>query len=137
MENLKMAQTRQSPISKKLKAGIYTAKVKSVKRIEDNKFQLTLAIDSKDKKTVISHKMIVSGDSRPCDPEEGQQKYFIANSRLGVYTAMGADNRHHASNKATKLWGLHGWTSLTLYAPTSLAEVSVVEFGELAKTLRS
>jgi len=43
-------------------------------------------------------------------PTEGHQKYFVASSRLGIYTSIGADNLHHASNKATKLFGPSGWS---------------------------
>lgn len=46
------------------------------------------------------------------DPKEGSYKFFIICSKLGVYTSIGADNRHHAANKATKLFGPY-WTSLT------------------------
>jgi hypothetical protein len=45
-------------------------------------------------------------------PEEGHIKYFVCCEKYFVYTAIGADNVHHASNKATKLFGPH-WTHLT------------------------
>lgn len=38
-------------------------------------------------------------------PEAGTEKYYVISTRYGVFTTIGADNRHHAANKATKLFG--------------------------------
>lgn len=44
--------------------------------------------------------------------EEGHTRYYVCCERFFVYTSIGADNIHHASNKATKLFGPH-WSHLT------------------------
>lgn len=46
------------------------------------------------------------------DSDKGTDKYYIVCARLSIYTTIGADNRHHAANKATKLFGPN-WSSLT------------------------
>lgn len=69
-------------------------------------------------------------------PEEGSLRYYVTCDRFTIYTSMGADNVHHASNKATKLWGPH-WSQLTTdaYNLRGYSFVPVKEFGELLKTL--
>lgn len=51
----------------------------------------------------------------PSLPMEGHFKYFVKCERGGVYTSIGADNVHHASNKATKLFGPM-WSQVTTEA---------------------
>lgn len=73
-------------------------------------------------------------------PEVGHLKYYIANMRLGIYTCIGADNVHHASNKATKLFGPDGWSFLRNEYQTSpsldgFEAKPYKEFKELIKTL--
>jgi len=67
-----------------------------------------------------------------CEPSAGIEKYFVTFNKLNVFTAMGADNRHHAANKATKLWGPN-WTSIGKQQPETMEFVGVKEFGELIK----
>lgn len=73
-------------------------------------------------------------------PDVGHTKYYIANHRLGIYTCIGADNTHHASNKATKLFGPNGWSFLRNEYQTSPSlngyeGKSYKEFKALIKTL--
>lgn len=74
------------------------------------------------------------------DPDAGQLRFYIRCNKLGVYTSIGADNVHHASNKATKLFGPH-WTSLqhennhNLFSLRTMEFVPVVEFKKLLSTL--
>lgn len=68
-------------------------------------------------------------------PEAGHFKFYVDCKRLDIYTCIGADNQHHASNKATKLFGPH-WTCVTQrMGMTSTQFRTVKEFTELIKTL--
>lgn len=69
-------------------------------------------------------------------PEAGTERFFVLCSRLSIYTTIGADNRHHASNKATKLFGPH-WSSITQshYLMKDHLFETVAEFSRLIKTL--
>lgn len=73
------------------------------------------------------------------DPQAGHNRFFIANRQLGVYTCIGADNIHHASNKCTKLFGPH-WSFLR--EEHNCAELRgyvhcpVAEFNRLINTLQ-
>jgi len=33
--------------------------------------------------------------------------FLVTNKELRICTVIGAENTHHAGNKATKLWGMH------------------------------
>jgi hypothetical protein len=44
--------------------------------------------------------------------KHGHHKFYVECERLDIYTAIGADNQHHASNKATKLFGPH-WSCVS------------------------
>ena len=74
----------------------------------------------------------------PSIPEAGQQRYFVACTRLGIYTSMGADNIHHVSNKAIKLFGRY-WSMLcSEFQSHDLHDynfVPVKEFNKLLKGL--
>jgi hypothetical protein len=68
-------------------------------------------------------------------PEEGANKYYVHHIRSCSYTVIGADNIHHAWNKATKLWGPY-WDRVSFHEPGSLTKfkfVTVKEFGALIK----
>lgn len=73
-------------------------------------------------------------------PEDGHEKFFVCCSRLMIYTAIGAENIHHASNKATKLFGPK-WTSLKRanndhhFSMRLWEYLGVVAFKELLNTL--
>lgn len=69
-------------------------------------------------------------------PHEGSQKFFVLCDRLTIYTSIGADNRHHASNKATKLFGPH-WDKITQDASHGRGYqfYPVGAFSELIRTL--
>lgn len=76
------------------------------------------------------------------DPSAGVYSFMIFNSKLSIYTSIGADNIHHASNKATKLFG-NCWTSLKVNTHNNVFEAgrmgytcySVAEFSELIRSL--
>jgi hypothetical protein len=73
-------------------------------------------------------------------PLAGHCNFRITCNRFMVSTVIGADNQHHASNKATKLFGPH-WSqvvpdsgrNIELYQRYSY--ISVKEFTELLRTL--
>lgn len=44
-------------------------------------------------------------------PEAGAQSFLVLNEQSKKYTLIGADNIHHAENKATKLFGI-GWNTI-------------------------
>lgn len=88
---------------------------------------------------VISSKILENGDIdvhllvHPIGDKD-QQKYYVFYSPNRIYTAIGADNRHHAANKATKLWkGL--WTSISIKPPESTfyKYLPLTEFGKWIK----
>lgn len=60
----------------------------------------------------LSVQLPVRDKAKETIPTMGHTKFYIANHRLGIYTCIGADNVHHASNKATKLFGPNGWSFL-------------------------
>lgn len=65
--------------------------------------------------------------------------YILCDSSLGIYyTVIGAENFHHASNKATKLFG-NKWTGITRTKPSphNCEYMSLVSFGELVRELRN
>jgi len=70
-------------------------------------------------------------------PEEGTKRFCILLKDMLCYTIIGAENIHHAANKATFLWGPH-WTNISEIKPgfTSLINFcSVKEFGQRIKTI--
>lgn len=73
-------------------------------------------------------------------PEIGTHKFHVSCQRLGIYTNIGADNRHHAANKATKLFGPH-WTSIASEFQATLMKgydfCTVKQFNELVRTLQN
>jgi hypothetical protein len=60
-------------------------------------------------------------------PEEGHESFIVACNRVACYTTIGADNMHHASNKATKLFG-PGWTSVRLKTDSVLFKLAREEY---------
>jgi len=74
---------------------------------------------------------------KPSKPEEGTKRFCIILKDMLCYTIIGAENIHHAANKATKLWGPH-WTNISEIVPgfTSIISFcSVKEFGQRIKTV--
>jgi hypothetical protein len=65
--------------------------------------------------------------------EEGGKKFYVCHTRTHSYTALGANNHHHAFNKASKLWsGL--WSYVTDKEPSSAwTYVPVKEFNAIVK----
>ncbi len=73
---------------------------------------------------------------RSSEPEEGAKRFCVYLKRFVCYTVIGAENIHHASNKATKLWGPY-WTNIGSIQPgfnSMWTFVTVKEFGKLIKT---
>lgn len=113
---------------KKLNPGTYTGL--SIVKTEVNKYgqlQLTLNFD----------KAIKRLEEKETIPEAGSQAFSVYCDRLGIYTTIGADNRHHASNKATKLFGPH-WSAIRdkYQARNEFKFCTVKEFGDLIRTLQ-
>ena|SRR5258706_9414894 len=73
--------------------------------------------------------------NRETDPEEGHQRYFVYLIRFSVYTIIGAENIHHASNKATKLWGPN-WDRIGLIEPGNKAPVTFCPVKEFSKKIK-
>lgn len=84
------------------------------------------------------HKLEEVAVERSTDPEAGVQRFYVACEKLSCYTSIGADNRHHASNKATKLFGPH-WSQITQDAHFTRGYqfYKVGEFSELIRTLQN
>jgi len=70
-------------------------------------------------------------------PTEGHESYQVLCHKLCIYTVIGADNLHHASNKATKLFGPH-WGQITQDEGMGRGYhfVPVAKFNELLKTFQ-
>jgi len=92
---------------------------------------ITVIVDKKGPK--------ITSFKRPSSiPEVGHIKFYIHCFKLSIYTTMGADNIHHASNKATKLWGPN-WSKITLDQSYGRSHqfCSVKQFSELLRTLQN
>jgi hypothetical protein len=70
----------------------------------------------------------------PSDPEQGTQKYYVHNWKLQICTVMGADNKHHAANKAALLWK-DKWDALRPRPMPNYEFVPVKEFNKLIKAI--
>lgn len=79
---------------------------------------------------------IIPKETKVTIPEEGHQKFYVVCERFGIFTTIGADNQHHASNKATKLFGPN-WSQISqqYYFPMNYNFMPYREFKELLKTL--
>lgn len=74
-----------------------------------------------------------SSDQDDCYAGVGAVKFTIHFKPLNIHTSIGADNVHHAMNKATKLWK-DGWTNLDrMVGRRSSDFVPVREYGKLVK----
>lgn len=75
----------------------------------NGEFLITMTRVGSDRFTIDSVKQLPKKKKGkvPSLPTEGAIKFFVACHRLGIYTSIGADNVHHAFNKATKLFGPH------------------------------
>jgi hypothetical protein len=83
---------------------------------------------------VVEEKALSKRD-KPCIPEHGHHKFYVECERLDIYTAIGADNQHHASNKATKLFGPH-WSCVSQRVGLNNTQYRTPkEFKELISTL--
>lgn len=70
------------------------------------------------------------------NPEKGKKRFNVVLKKLVSYTSIGADNIHHACNKATKLWGPN-WDFISENEPVTpiWKFVDVKEFGKRIKTV--
>lgn len=71
------------------------------------------------------------------NPEVGTKRFCVILRDMLCYTIIGAENIHHAANKATFLWGPH-WTNISEIKPGFSSIInfcSVKEFGERIKTI--
>jgi hypothetical protein len=93
-------------------------------------------LDLSKKKPTIKIKELPTRLEKPTDPEAGHEKFVVTCDKLTIYTTIGADNLHHASNKATKLFGPH-WSQITQshYIAKEYLFLTVAKFTELIKTL--
>lgn len=62
--------------------------------------------------------------------------FLVTNNRLHICTVIGAENSHHASNKATKLWG-NNWDLLELVSTPNMYPkfIPLKEFNRQIKKL--
>lgn len=68
-------------------------------------------------------------------PDAGHHRFYVECERLAIYTVIGADNQHHASNKATKLFGPHWSCCSTLIGMQAYQFVDHKDFKQLLATL--
>lgn len=86
-----------------------------------------------DKDRIVNH--YVEKKIKETIPEAGHIKFYVECKRLDMFTVIGADNQHHASNKATKLFGPH-WTCCSQRIGMNTSQFRTVkEFKELINTL--
>lgn len=104
-------KTNQLPLP-----GVHVVTISDIKQVENDptKFMVTLEL---------------------VDPEPEATKFCIFHKPTKTYTVLGATNIHHASNKATKLYG-HEWTGISRDVPNNAVHwkfLGVKKFGELIK----
>src|SRR6267142_3648740 len=86
---------------KQIKPRLYNAMIDNVTNEGDGSVTVQLSLDM-GKGTKFTERYTMRPETIP---EVGHNRYFVANTQLGIYTSIGADNIHHASNKCTKLFG--------------------------------
>lgn len=119
---------------KKVAPGIYNAMIEKVSDKGNGNIEVQLKLYGKGFEFTERHTL----KAEESTPEQGMFKYFICCSKLGIYTGIGADNRHHAANKATKLFGPH-WSSLTqdAYLIRGYVFENVSSFNKLVRVLQN
>lgn len=97
-------------------------------------FEMDLTVTRPGKFTLTNVKEVK--EKKPSIPEAGQFKFFVLCERVTLYTTIGADNVHHASNKATKLFGPN-WSMVTVepYHCRGYEFISVAAFNKIVRTL--
>lgn len=106
-----MTTKKKSIPSKSVKPGLYNAIITKVEDAGYGKVTVQLQLYGKGFTFTENHTLEVK-EVPDRLAEAGYDKYYIICARLSIYTTIGADNRHHAANKATKLFGPN-WSSLT------------------------
>lgn len=123
---------------KKASPSIYNAMVKKV--IDDGNGIVTVQLELVGKGFTFTERHTLKTVAPESIIEAGHMKFFVACDRLGIYTSIGADNIHHASNKATKLFGPH-WSFIRDYYHShdlgSMQHYPVAQFNELLRTLQN
>ena len=118
-----------------VKAGIYNAMIDKVIGHKDGSVTVQMSLFAQGFTFV---ERLRTTPEKETNPEEGHTRFFIANRKLGIYTSIGADNIHHASNKATKLFGQH-WDFMRHEHNCSelrgYEHMCVAKFNELLRTL--
>lgn len=116
-----------------LKPGIYNAMVDKV--VDNGNGSVTVHTIMYGKGFTFTERFTTK-PIKETDPDAGHERFFVSCDRLAIYTSIGADNRHHASNKATKLFGPN-WSRVhtSHYLDKEFKFVPVKEFKELLKTL--
>lgn len=119
---------------KKLEPGIYGAMIEKAIANKDGSVEVTMTIQGKGFK--VREHYSSPGPSKNTNPDAGAIRFFVLCERLSIYTSIGADNIHHASNKCTKLFGPN-WSQITqdAYLLRGYKHVIVGVFTALIKTL--
>lgn len=128
-----MKQKRAKP----MKPGIYNAMIDKVTGHKDGSVTVQMSLFGKGFTFIERYRTTPINDPQSIiDTHTGLHKFFVLSDRFAVYTSIGADNRHHAANKATKLFGPN-WTQVRQDHDGGIGYqfVPVVEFKELLKTL--
>lgn len=125
---------RKSKKPKPLKPSIYNAMIDKVTGHKDGTVTVQMSLFGKGIK--FTERFSTRPIPEETDPEKGLTKFFVLAFKFAVYTSIGADNRHHAANKATKLFGPN-WSQVRPdhSGGAGYSFVSVADFKELLKTL--
>jgi hypothetical protein len=70
------------------------------------------------------------------EPETGKKKFCVYLKKFVCYTSIGADNIHHASNKATKLFGPH-WDNISEQVPSFESIWTFCDVAEFNKRIKT
>lgn len=121
--------------TKAVKPRIYNAMIDQVIQHKDGSVSVQMSLFGSN--GIIFKEMYTTRPIKETNPDAGQQRFFVLSDRLTVYTSIGADNVHHASNKCTKLFGPH-WSKVTQDAMhcRGYQHCTVAEFNELLRTLQ-
>jgi hypothetical protein len=79
---------------------------------ELDNYKLNWVKANKDGSTTLNFINTKKADVQPAEEQKEHKKFIVRCTKLSAYTTIGADNMHHASNKATKNFGPH-WSSIS------------------------
>lgn len=129
---------KKKPAKKKaLKPGLYRAMITKVEDTGNGYIDIQLKLEGVGFTYTENLRTKPTKLAEP-DPHAGHHKFFVLCRKLGVYTSIGADNVHHASNKANKLFGPN-WSSLCAdsYLVRGYEHASTIQFRELLSELKN